>query len=518
MRFLPCALALLFTVGCPRPFPTDAGAGDAGEDAGVPVDAGPRQDAGALPMNSEPSPPAQVVRTGTSGLLLRGIVLAPSGPILDGELLVVGDSIACVAEDCSSEPGAADATVIDTFGVISPGLIDAHNHLTYNFIPEWEAGTTYDNRYVWSDEASYEDWILPFTDGRNENARICPGAKWGELRSIVHGTTTVMGQSANRSCLQRLARNADHYHGLGYDHMRTAIGSPRDITDDSAANLVASFSEASDPTTRYAVHMQEGVTGNNVTLEFDSFAGRDTRNNRHMGTSLLAAGDGSWSGVGLLIHSMGLSDAQLMEIQSTDAHVVWSPSSNLILYGVTAPIERMIAMNLSIGIGPDWTLSGEDDVLSEMRFGHAYGVAEGIGALTPERLWIMATQGSADAVGLGDRIGRLEVGYAADVTVFGRVAMDPYQAVLDSAAADIRLVLIDGEGYVGDLDLEMAGALNGSCDVLDACGAMKFVCVADTPGSDAGRDETLDDVRNQVDALMAMYGRTGEYEPLVRCD
>lgn len=430
MRWLTWALFVFTLFGCRREYPTDAGPFDAGPRVdgggdGAVEDAGPRTDAGTLPTNSEPSPPAQVVRMGTSGLLLRGIVLAPDGPILDGELLVVGDTITCVAADCSGEAGAADATVIDTFGVISPGLIDAHNHLTYDFLPEWEAGTTYDNRYIWSDVTAYEDHILPFTDGRNENARICPGAKWGELRSLVHGTTTVMGQSANRSCLNRLVRNADHHHNLGYDHMRTAIGSPRDITDSDADGLVASFSEASEPTTRYAVHMQEGVMGNNVELEFDSFAGRDTRSNRHMGISLLAAPDRSWSGVGLLIHSMGLTDAQLTEAMMTDSHVVWSPSSNIILYGVTAPIERMLAMGLSVGLGPDWTVSGEDHMLGEMRFAHAYGQAEGISALTPEQIWVMATQGSADAVGLEDRVGRLEAGFIADITVFGRVAMDP---------------------------------------------------------------------------------------------
>lgn len=515
-------LGLALLVGCVRPIdrgdaeppPADAGPlGDAG-----PRDAGPPIDAGPLPTASEPSPPARVVREGAGGFLLRGAVLAPDGPILDGQVLIVGDTITCVAADCSGAPGAASAIEIETFGVISPGLVDAHNHLTYDFLPEWVAGTTYGSRYEWSDVAAYEDHIRPFADGRNENARICPGAKWGELRSIVHGTTTVMGQSANRSCLNRLARNADHHHGLGYDHMRTTISSPRDLTDSDAAGLVEDFSAATEPTTRYAVHMQEGVSGSNVELEFDSFAGRDPRSNRHMGTSLLAAPDGSWSGVGLLIHSMGLTEAQLAEAAMADAHVVWSPSSNLILYGETAPIAAMLDMGLEIGLGPDWTVSGEDHVLGEMRFAHAYGTAEGISALTPARIWEMATAGGAGAVGLEARIGRLEEGMVADVTVFGRRAMDPYRAVLDSEAADVRLVFIGGLAYYGDLDLEPTAALNGACDTLDACGAMKFLCVAQTPGHDSGADETLDDVRGQLEAIMAMYGRESELEPLVRCD
>jgi 5-methylthioadenosine/S-adenosylhomocysteine deaminase len=499
-------VALLSACGG-RPFP--------GEDGGMPeVDAGP------LPRQSEPTEPAEIVRDGSGAILLRGVVLAPDRVISPGEVLIVGTDIACVAEDCSSAPGAVNATIVETNGLISPGLIDAHNHLTYDFLPEWRSSTIFDNRYTWADDPSYEDHILPFSATRNENDTICPGAKWGELRSIVHATTTVQGETANRSCLDRLARNADHYHRLGYDHMRTAITSPREITDEDAASLVASFTDPTEPTTRYAVHMCEGVSGSNVELELASFAGRDTRTNRHMGIDLLAM-EGSYSGVGLLIHGMVLTDEELEEVRAADGHIVWSPSSNLALYDRTAPIERMLEIGVNVGLGPDWTVSGDDEMLSEMRTAHLYGLGEGIEALTPERLWRMATEGSAAAVGLGDVIGRLEVGYRADVVVFGRRAADPYVALLESRAQDVRLVLIDGAGYYGDLALEDATAVNGQCDVLDACGASKYLCAAGTPGStgDTSRvNETVDDIHNQLTAILDMYGRASELNELVACD
>src|SRR5687767_6689426 len=148
---------------------------------------------------------------------------------------------------------------------------------------------------------------------------------------------------------------------------------------------------------------------------------------------------------------MVLTDAELEEVRDAGGHIVWSPSSNLALYDTTAPIARMLELGMNVGLGPDWTVSGEDEMLSELRVAHLYGLGEEIEALTPERLWRMATEGSADAVGLGDAIGSLEVGYRADVVVFGRRAADPYRAVLESRAEDVRLVLIDGAGYYGDL-------------------------------------------------------------------
>jgi cytosine/adenosine deaminase-related metal-dependent hydrolase len=460
---------------------------------------------------------------GTGGFLLRGVVLAPSGPIAPGEVLIVGNTIACVAADCSGTAGADTVTLIQTNGVISPGLVDAHNHLPYDFLPEWIPPSAFNNRYEWADDVSYEQHVLPYTAHRSTGTHFCPAAKWGELRALVHGTTTVQGQTYNQSCIDRLVRNAESHHDLGANTMQTTIESPRDITDSAAATYVANFTDGS--TTRLAVHMAEGVTGNGVELEFASFAGRDTRTNRHMGTSLLAAMDGSYRGVAVLIHSVAVTDAELMEIRDTDSKVVWSPSSNMVLYGRTANIARILELGITVGLGPDWTPSGEDDMLGELRFAYAHGVTEGIAALTPRRLVEMATVGSAEAVDLDANIGTLEVGRRADVAVFGRMGADPYRAVIDSDAEDVRLVFIDGLGYYGDLPLEPAASVNGSCDMLDACGAMKFVCIAGTPGSTSRADEHVEDIETQLYNILEgigypadeQYGRGDELLPLVSC-
>lgn len=663
--YLVVTLATMLS-GCPRAVPLDdAGPFDAGgampDAAG---DAGPF-DAGVVAEDSgttgtTPGPAPEVISAGTSGLILRGVVLTPSGPLDPGEVLVSGGIIECVAADCSGHALAGAATVIQTNGVISPGLVDAHNHLTYDFLGEWvpDPAAFFDNRYVWADDLGYEDFVLPFTGmhctgdattictvatadadcgsgvrctpGRSSSDHICPAAKWGELRSIVHGTTTVLGQSVNRSCLNRLARNADHHHGLGADHMRTTIASPRDITNAATAPLISAFVDSTNPVTRYAVHMAEGLRGDNVDLEFAAFAGRDTRPNRHMGVSLLAGEGGaislatsanfangetvtigakvyafqttltdvdgnvlvgadraasydnlrgainldgtagtdyaastvahpnvrafetssffvvaamlgassgiaitttsaaaSWdsstlvpySGVGLLIHALGVTDAELTEVASTQSSIVWSPSSNLVLYGATVPIQRIMELGINVALGPDWTPSGADEMLSEMRVAEDHGRTSSIPELTARRIWEMATVDGADAVGLGSLIGELAVGQHADITVFGRRG-DPYQVVLDSRAQDVRLVLIEGESYYGDMALQSATAVNGECEALDACGTPKFLCVANTPGSTAAAaraTETMADVRSQLVGILDVYGRGSELNELVDC-
>ncbi|MBZ0115655.1 MAG: hypothetical protein K8H88_01580, partial [Sandaracinaceae bacterium] len=347
-RTVPRTVLVLFTSGAlacggPQLVEHDAGGRDAairdaatppvdasGPDATVPVDGGSD---GGLPSTSSPAPAAEIVRTGSGGLLLRGTVLAPAGPIAGGEVLVIGNSIACVAQDCGSDPRAAGVTVIDTHATISAGLIDGHNHLTYNFLPEWipDPMRLFGSRYDWRADPDYSAHTQPESDGGTRGAFVCPATKWAELRSIVHGTTTVQGQSPEQACVNRLARNADHFHGLGPDHMQTTISGACEagLNDAARTTLVANFSDGS--TTRYAVHMAEGVTASasastNVMSEYACYAGEVPA---RATISLLEDAAGQPFETAIFIHAIPLTDAQLVQAQALDARVVWSPSSNI---------------------------------------------------------------------------------------------------------------------------------------------------------------------------------------------
>lgn len=488
-------------------------------DAGPQPDVGPDPDAGPLPEEgSQVAPAAEVIRQGAGGYLLRGdAVLTPDGPLFDAEVLIVGTDIRCVGLSCADEPEAAGVTIIDTHATIAPGLIDAHNHLTYDFLTEWvpDPPRLFDSRYEWRGDDGYHDHVAPESAGGSRGDFICPATKWGELRSIIHGTTTVQGQSPNQACVGRLARNADHRTGLGPDRVRTTISGPCEaaLDDDARVGVVAGF--VSGDTTRYFVHMAEGVTGTgqaaNVLREFECYAGTF----RHT-ISLLRDANGQPYGTSVFIHAITLTEDQLLEAAATRTRFVWSPSSNLILYGQTAPIERMLELGLTVGLGPDWTPSGSDDLLAEMRFALAWAEAEAIEAVTPEVLVRMASTDGADVVGLETQIGRLAPGFRADIAVFGRVARDPYRAVTDSRAEDVRLVMIDGAGYFGDAGLEANAAVNRSCEAMDACGTAKFICAAGTPGDASRAGDTVADLEAQLRAHMATVNRN-DLLPLIDC-
>lgn len=500
-------------------FTPDAGPGpdtaDAGDDDASNADVGPDADEPVDPPELEPL--EVVEESGTEAVILRGILLTPEGATL-GEVFFDGPIIQCVDTSCASAPGAENATVVETNGLISPGLVDAHNHIPYNFLPRWDGGQFFQNRYEWSDVESYENHVEPYAANRSSGSHYCPAAKWGEFRSLINGTTTVMGQSFNQLCVGGWVRNADHRHDLQHNHMRTTIGSPRDITDDQAQNYIDSFDEVVNPTTRFAVHMAEGLTGNNVELEFASFAGRDDRSNRHQGVSLL------YKETAVLIHSVAVTDAELDEVAQTNSKIVWSPSSNFDLYGETTDIVGIVERDIVVGLGPDWTVSGEENMLGEMRYALDYVKQTGIDdVVTPKVIWDMATHQGAEVVGLEEYIGVLEVGMRADITVFSPLDEDPFESVALNRAEHVRLVVIDGEVYFGDVEARAALARNPGCEAVDVCGASKFLCVQDSDVSEGRR--TLAEVEQQlVDILEGtgypedeQYGRGDELLPLWSC-
>ena len=431
-----------------------------------------------------------------------------------------------VERSCEAHPEREQATIIDTHGIISPGLIDAHNHVAYNFLPEWvpPAGSVFTNRYQWADDPSYEAHIEPYANNRSSNTHFCPAARWGELRSVLHGTTTMMGQSFARNCTRGGVRNADQHHELDYhDHMRTSIGSVRDITDEVAAGLIEGFRAETAPDTRYAVHMAEGYEGDHIEKEFLSFAGRDPRPNRHQGVSLLE------DGAAVLIHAIALTDEELQEAKQYNAKVVWSPSSNLALYERTADISRILELGIITGLGPDWTLSGEDDMLAELRFALTWAQENAAMRINPLKLWEMSTSEGAEVVGLANFIGELVPGQVADVTVFRRrdSEQDPYEQAITSRVEDVRLVMIGGEAYVGDETMRQALARRDDCDTIKTCGVEKFVCVRYDDNESEFQYDTVSEIEGELVAIMEgtpdfaedeQYGRGDELLPLFACE
>ncbi len=466
------ALALFFA-GCPRGAgpPDYEGRPDAGGDADVDSDS----DSDADTDTGDPClDPGSVTLGAPDRLLLRGTVVTPDEVLPDSEVLVLGNEISCVG-DCSGSPGADGATVIDTAGTIFPGLVDAHDHVEYDWMVPWETPRLYVNHDDWQGSAEYGEYIDPHRI--HQDALECEMTKWGEIRALVGGTTTMQG-APQRRCIHWLVRNAEHYADLGVDRMRTnTLGI--DTVDDADAATIRSQMDSGE-VTAYVIHVAEGLD-ESARSEFDELVRKN----------LLAAAT-------VVIHGTAFGDSEWARVGDAGAKLVWSPRSNLVLYGDTTDVPAARAAGVLVALGPDWTPSGSPSMPHEMRAADAHDDEAWGDVLSAEDLVRMATSDGARVLALDEWIGRIEPGLRADLTVVACGQDDPYRALVEASLGRIRMVLIDGVPLYGDAPL-MAASPAPFCEPIEICTVPKLVCVKASEAPADLFDQTVGDVLSNLE-------------------
>jgi hypothetical protein len=461
--------------------------------------------------------------------LLSGTILTPDQTI-DGQVLVVGANITCVAPGtaCASDPGAAGATVIETHGIITPGLIDTHNHILFDIFDEddWKPAQVYTNHNAWTGEARYKamldvkqcladdsqgkpTWCANTPYGTAAGSLRCELDKFGELKGLVAGTTSIVGLPGTSSgCFSSLARSIDvSQNGLGSDAIRTSAIFPPSTS--SADSVCASF--ASGATKAYLIHCGEGTDAKSLG-EFATLGSVSTTPD-----CLLAPQT-------TITHGTAFTATEFASMAQHGMKLTWSPASNVSLYGQTADIPTALTAGVTVALAPDWSMGGSQNLLDEMRFADAWDDAHWSNRLTAKDLLLMTTSNAASAVALDDRLGKIQVGYLADLAVYAGDPAQPYDAVLAASPRDVELVMVGGTVLYGDAALMAAGPAQPGCETLDICGNLKFLCVATTDATNK-LDETYAEIKSTLEQALtdADAQTTGDgwnfapLAPLVKC-
>jgi hypothetical protein len=479
---------------------TDTGDSDAGATAGRGSDAAPRTDSSNSPDSCAP-------RSGDPALLrLRGTVWTGHTLIPDGEVMTSAKTgkILCVSANCDATPDADKATVVCTNGVITPGFVNPHDHANYNHLPRWQHSKRYSNRYQWQADQNYKDFKK--SQGTTFGKAKCETMKWAELRALVGGTTAMQGTSGG-ACINGWVRDLDEgaaASGITGFHIDTQVGK---ISGASASAVKGWINGLKSGTSSAAViHLGEGVDASSRD-EWDALAG--------LGLGL--------PGVSL-IHAAGLQSKQLAEARQAGVRIIWSPQSNLDLYGATTRVPAARNMGITVALGPDWTPSGSLNQLDEMRCAKKLSDKRWNGALDDETLLKMVTVDAAASVGAADFLGRLGTGYLADIAVFSGSRAQPYATVRQARPETVRLVVVGGRPLYGDAAL-LSDLLAPGCEPFDACGVAKKLCVKDAavPGGDqdfaalkAHLEATLAGAK-QKDAPPPQFDYAYELWPLFFC-
>jgi len=410
------------------------------------------------------------VAAGGASLLIKGNILTPETVFTGGQVAVdTTGHITCVGCDCAA---GGETVVTCADGVVSPGLINTHDHITYTQnLPAHDNGVRYEDRQQWRIGATGRPKI-PAPGGASA-AQV----QWGELRFLMGGATSIVGSGGQAGLL----RNLDQAANMGGLMKKAVDFDTFPLDDASGTKRTMDCNYGGTPTLpssltsidAYEPHTSEGIdaTAHNEFLCESS----DTYDITAPGTSNnIAISKTS------MIHGIGLYASDYATMAGNGVGLIWSPRSNISLYGDTARVTLAAKLGVNIALGTDWMPSGSMNLLRELKCADSFNTKYLGGFFDEKKLWAMVTSNAAAVTKMDDSIGVLAVGRLADISIFAGHGKQ-YRAVIDAVPADVALVMRAGKPLYGDQGL-VEGLGAQSCDAIDVCTTMKSVCLMSEVG------------------------------------
>jgi 5-methylthioadenosine/S-adenosylhomocysteine deaminase len=412
-------------------------------------------------------------------LLLRGgtlLTLDAAATVLPGaDLLVREGRIAAVG---AVGPPPAGARVLDAAGcLVLPGLIQGHVHLGqtgFRGLAEGRPLLAWLRERIWPLEAAHDAESAYWT------------SLWGAAECLLGGTTTIQDIGLGPGVRGLLAAIADSglraLAGLclmdGGEGLPDALRQDADDALAAAVELAAGFDGAGGGRRRYVLNprfilscsdelwrglrdlsLGRGWPVHTHALE-QRQEGEAVRRLKGGRDEIAYFDDEGVLATDLRIaHGVCLLPEHLARVRRGRFSVVSCPSSNLKLGSGIADLVAIRGAGVPVGVGADATpCNNALDALTEVRLAallqtlrHGPGALSGLDALR------LATSEGARALGLGEEVGSLEVGKAADLVVlagdrpelWAADGVDPHDRVVFSASrATVRHVVVAGEVLV----------------------------------------------------------------------
>ena len=370
----------------------------------------------------------------------RIVTMDPTSTIvMDGAIWIADAAIAAITERGDPTPdGFGGVAPLETGGTVFPGLIELHNHLAYNALPLWNVPKHYTNRNQWGNAPAYHQLVTAPMKTIGDATDLLPAlVRYVECKALVGGVTTTQGIAlfsapGVRRYYRGIVRNVEETG----DKALPEAGSR--IADVDAKDPQAFLTEI-EKKTCFLLHLSEGT---------------DTAAHQHF--EALSLPGNQWAIAPSLagIHCVALAPADFAVMASHGASMVWSPLSNLLLYGQTANVAAALAAGTAaqpfkIGLGSDWSTSGSKSLFGELKVARVYS-QNNENVFSDEQLIRLATTAGAEILGWEKTIGSLEVGKRADlVVVAGQNDTAPLTPLFEGDERSVQLVAINGTPRYG---------------------------------------------------------------------
>jgi 5-methylthioadenosine/S-adenosylhomocysteine deaminase len=392
--------------------------------------------------------------------------------IENGAVAIVGDHIAAVGTKAEIDARFQAKQRVDrSEAILAPGLINTHTHAAMTLF-----------RGI-ADDLTLQDWLTKFifpAEAKNVNAEFVRwGTRLGCLEMLLSGTTTftdmyyfeevvaeaakeagmrgVLGETIirfpvadNKTPADALAYTERYLKRFACDPLITAAVAPHALYTNDDGTLKAARALANRYKAPLVIHLSETKKEND-----DELAKRHTTPTKTLDNL------GVWNGRSVAAHSVWVNEADLAILKARGVGIAHCPSSNMMLASGVAPVVRMLALDMPVGLGPDGPAGSNNDLnmFEEMDLA---AKLQKVASLNPRALGAaaaleMATIRGARALGLEKEIGSLEVGKRADLITV-RIDLAHAQPLYDAVSqmvyalkgSDVRDVMVNGRPVVRD--------------------------------------------------------------------
>lgn len=368
--------------------------------------------------------------------ILGGNLVLASGDIRKAAVLIRDGVIFDLDTFPSLSKKYPNSAAINCEGVlISPGFINSHEHTAFSYAyPDPETPSTYTHR---------EQWQIPeygYYQIQYERADTEEKIFWAELRHLLWGTTTVAGSGAVKGLVKNVsskpsedlyAYRADlRVFPFSKDATKYFDGVPCGRTE--MEEFEPTLTDGVPVSLPYIPHVSEGT---NCTAELEAEAFLDYVR-LHPGRVYTA------------VHATGFSKEQLNTLAELGGYIIWSPRSNMALYGKTAEVQEFIARRGAVALSTDWSYTGSFNLLQEVECAANFLDLE---MVTDFDIWKMITINAAEALGIDSMTGSIEIGKAADLIVVRAESDDAYSDLLKFENTDLIATVVGGRLASGNI-------------------------------------------------------------------
>ena len=289
-----------------------------------------------------------------------------------------------------------------------------------------------------------------FTDGYYFEDGAAEAAKEAGMRGVLGETVIGFPVADAKTPAEALARTEKFLTRFHDDPLVVPAVAPHAIYTNSAETLKAARALANRYRAPLLIHLSETKKEND-----------DSEAQHRMSPTRYLDSLGFFNGRTLVAHAVWVDDRDIQILKSKNVGVAHCPSSNMKLSSGAAPVTKLLAAGVHVGLGPDGPAGSNNDfnMFEEMDLAAKLQklVTMDPRALPAQTAIEMATIGGARALGLDSKIGSLEPAKLADlITVSLDVAngvplYSVYsQLVYALKGPDVNDVMINGRLVVRD--------------------------------------------------------------------